>query len=167
LEECKSFGEMFERLAFKYVPRELANLVGERSAGVLLFRIVKEAARNSLGEMLKKEFKIATLKDAMIACYAPFERIGKPFEYEIVSEDPLRVRVKKCPHFEFTRDFPVACAACAAVKAGVIEMLTGEKTMVVTEDGKKMGVKDASIIIKRLKHMPSGDPYCEFEVLKK
>ncbi len=163
LGSCEFFAEMLERLSFKYLPTVLPKYVGEQAASALIFQVVREAARNSFGDALMKQFDIKSLKDALLACYLPYKEVGKPFEYEIVSEKPVTVRVHKCPHLEFTKERPLACIACGALKVGVIERITGKKVRL--EAGKaKYGAREAEIIIRRTKHIPSGDQYCEFVV---
>ena len=161
---CHFFSETLEILLFKYIPKELEKHVGKGATTALIFRIVKEAAKNSAGELMERVVKEKSLKEALLACYLPYKEVGRPFEYEIVSEKPLTVRVKKCPHYDYTKSNPVACTACAAIKAGIIERWTGRGVRLELEDGRKLGLKDASIIIKRTAHMPSGSEYCEFVI---
>ena len=164
---CSFFSETLERLLFKYLPRSLERQVGPGATTALVFNIVKEAVKNSTGEILEDVLKDKSLKSALLSCYMPYKEIGKPFDYDLVSERPLTVRVRKCPHYEFTKDYPLACVACAATKAGIIERWTGKKVMLELEDGKKLGSRDARIVIKRTSHMPSGGEYCEFVVKEK
>ncbi len=158
------FSETLERLLFKYIPRSLEKQVGPGATTALVFNIVKEAVKNSAGELLEDLMSSSSLVDALLSCYLPYKLVGKPFEYELVNENPPTVRIHKCPHFEFTKDYPLACVACAATKAGIIERWTGKRVRLELEDGRKLGARDAKIVIKRSKHMPSGDPYCEFTV---
>ncbi len=163
MNECSFFAEMLERLSFKYLPNVLPKYVGDQAASALIFQVVKEAAKNSLGDILINRLDLKDVKDALLACYLPYKEIGKPFEYEIVSEKPLTVRVHKCPHFEFTKEKPLACIACGALKVGIVEKITGKRVRL--EAGRaRYGAMDAEIIIRRTKHMPSGDPYCEFVI---
>jgi predicted hydrocarbon binding protein len=153
---------MLERLSFEGLPKELSRVLGERAAAALIFNVVRDSAM-SMAEDLKGMLKGETLKEALLACYKPFEMVGEPFEYEVTSEEPLTVRIKKCPHFKYVKERPFACVACAAVKAGVIEDLTGKKVLFVAKNA-KYGRQNADVVIERTKHMPSGDPYCEFVV---
>jgi len=159
---CSFFSETLERLLFKYLPKSLEKQVGAGATTALIFNIVREAVKNSAGEMLESVIEDRSLKSALLSCYLPYKTIGKPFEYDLVSEKPLTVRVKKCPHYEYTKDYPLACVACAATKAGIIERWTGKKVLLKLENGRRIGARDAKIVIKRTSHMPSGDEYCEF-----
>ncbi|UXD22498.1 hypothetical protein IPA_05540 [Ignicoccus pacificus DSM 13166] len=161
---CQFFSDALERLLFKYMPTELEKHIGSGATTAMIFRIVKEATKNSAGDLMVDLMNIKDIKDALLACYLPYQKIGKPFEYEIVSENPLTVRVKKCPHYDFTEKKPLACTACGAIKAGIIERLTGKKVRLELENGRKLGAPDAEVIIKRTAHMPSGDEYCEFVI---
>jgi predicted hydrocarbon binding protein len=159
-ELAKAFADMLERLSFEALPKELSKVLGERAAAALIFNVIRDSAM-SMAEDLKGMLKGETLREALLACYKPFELVGEPFDYEVVSEKPLTVRIKVCPHFKYVKERPFACIACAAVKAGAIEDLTGKKVQFVAGEA-KYGRRDADVIIKRTKHMPSGDPYCEF-----
>ena len=154
-------GELIERLVFKHAIDELSRLVGGRAAASLIFRIVREAMREAVAEILPKG-TVETPIDALMLCYTLFNMAGEPFEY--VKEADNILRVTKCPHYRFTSRNPLACAACAATKAGAIEALTGKKVMVLLEDGTRLGSPDAEIVIERTHHMPRGDPYCRFVV---
>ena len=154
-------GELIERLVFKHAINELARLVGGRAAASLTFRVVREAMREAVAEILPKG-AVESPIDALTLCYTLFNLAGEEFEY--TREDENTIRVTKCPHYRFTSKNPLACAACAATKAGAIEALTGKKVMVVLEDGTRLGSPDAEIVIERTHHMPRGDPYCRFRI---
>ena len=166
-ELLKGFSNFTERVLFEILPRELSKYVGEGAAAALIFNIVKEGMKTTLAEELKKMIKIKNLKDALLACYTPYEKVGMPFKYEVVKENgdvDVIVRVYECPHYKYTKDFPRACIACAATKAGIIEDLLGEKVRVNFKGERMYGSKDATIEVLVRSHKPSGDPYCEFEV---
>ncbi len=166
-ELLKGFSNFTERLLFEIAPKELSKYVGEEAAAALIFNIVKEGMKTTLAEELKKMMEIRSLKDALLACYVPYEKVGMPFKYEVVKESSdvdVVVRVHECPHYKYTKDFPRACIACAATKAGIIEDLLGEKVKVNFKGERVYGSRDASIEVLVRAHKPSGDPYCEFEV---
>jgi len=168
-ELLSGFSNLTEKLLFEILPKVLSKYVGEGAAAALIFNIVREGVRTTLAEELKKMMEIKNLKDALLACYIPYEKVGMPFKYEVVKENgdvDVIVRVHECPHFKYTKDFPRACIACAATKAGIIEDLLNEKVRVNFKDERVYGPKDASIEVKVRAHKPSGDPYCEFEVMR-
>jgi len=156
---ARIYGELLERLMFKHMFQELSRVVGERAAVPLIYRIVKTSIREAVEEILPPHLTSSPM-DALLLCYKLFALAGQEFSYEVESEDT--VRITKCPHYRFTRENPVACAACAATKAGALEALTGKKVAVKLEDGSILGSRDAEIIVERTSHMPRGDPYCRF-----
>ena len=156
---ARIYGELLERLVFRHAFEELGRIVGRRAAASLVFRTVKASMREAVHEVLPQHLA-ATPLDALLLCYRLFALAGQEFGYEVENENT--VRVTKCPHFRFTRSNPVACAACAATKAGALEALTGKKVAVKLEDGTWLGPRDAEIVVERTNHMPSGDKYCRF-----
>jgi predicted hydrocarbon binding protein len=156
---AKIYGEILERLVFKHSFSELSRIIGEKASASLIFRVVKSSMREAVEEILPKGL-VENPLDGLLLCYRLFALAGQEFGYEVENENT--VRVTKCPHYRFTRENPVACAACAATKAGALEALTGKKVAVELENGAWLGPRDAEIVVKRTSHMPSGDPYCRF-----
>jgi len=162
---AKVFANFAEKFMFDTLPKNLKKYVGEGAATALIFNIVKEGAKETMGEELKKMIKVESLKDAMKACYLPYKLVGMEFEYEEAEEgDEYVFKVTKCPHFKYTKDMPFACAACAAIKAGIIEKLEDKPVQIVFKGTRRLGSREPGILIEVVKHMPSGDPYCEFRL---
>ena len=160
-EAVKVYAELAERLMFKHVLEELRRIVGDRAAATILFRIVRRTMKEAVEEVLP-EGMVQNPMDAMKLCYNLFAAGGFPFKTEV--EGGNTFRVTQCPHYRFTEKNPLACVACAATKAGALEALTGERVAVLLENGTLLGPRDADIVVKRTHHMPSGDPYCRFEL---
>ena len=160
-EAVKVYAELAERLMFHHMLEELRHLVGDRAAGAILFRVVRRTMREAVEEVLPRGM-VSNPMDALMLCYKLFAAGG--FEFETQVEGPHALRVTKCPHYRFTEKNPLACVACAATKAGALEALTGKRVAVQLENGALLGPRNAGILVKRTHHMPSGSPYCRFEI---
>ena len=84
-------------------------------------------------------------------CYHVLERVGYPYEKEVVvdNESTYSVKVTKCPHIDFVKEQPIACNVCKGMKLGILEAIYGEP-----------------VEIETLKDMAQGDEYC-LSVFKK
>ncbi len=159
----KMYAEILERFGFKHLIEELSRVVGERTATLLAFRLVRATIREAVEEIIPRGLVKDPYK-ALLLCYRLFALADMPFEASEKPEEHL-VEVRRCPHYKYTRDNPRACIVCGAMKVGALEALTGRKVMLETEDGSKFGPSDADIVVKRESHMPRGDDACRFRIL--
>lgn len=137
------------------LPNYLTKLLDEGPSSMVL----RESMRDATKAILQKDRELKKLVDSAESytekfnlCYTLYEKIGFPFQYDIVEETEERfiVKVTKCPHIKYTRYNPVACSACQGIKLGIFETLFGISLPA----------------IKRYASMAKGDKYCIFELLK-
>ncbi len=163
-EIIRMYAEILERGMFYHLVEELSKVLGPKATAGIIYRVIGSTIREAIGDVVHPEL-VGDPLEALLVCYKLFELAGIPFEAEVDRSAGV-VRVKQCPHYRFTSRNPLACTVCAAMKAGALEALTGKRVAVKLETGELLGPRDARLIVERRRHMPSGDPYCEFRVVE-
>ncbi len=156
-EKIKMFMDMFEEAMFFHVPSVLPKYVGDIATRVLLFNVLKNAAKDTMGQMAKNMG--LSLKESIEEFFKSFGEVGMPFEFE-VRDRPFSVIVKSCPHERFTLKNPLGCVVCISMLAGLVEGLTGKKVSVISDKG-KLGDPKAEVRLRLNKFKPGGDEVCE------
>lgn len=147
--------DLFSEELFGTLPTYLTNLLDEGPTSMMLRESMREATKTVLQknrELKKLVDSAENYTEKFNLCYTLYEKIGYPFQYDIVEETEERfiVKVTKCPHIKYTRNNPVACSACQGIKLGIFETLFGIHLPA----------------IKRYASMAKGDKYCMFELKK-
>ena len=127
-----SLVELFNEELFVALPNYLVNLAGEGTASMILRESLRDATISLLKDQtnLKKRVDAAeTFEEKFNQCYTIYQDMGFPFEHEIVeeSDELLVIKITTCPHFDDTKNNPVACNTCAGIKLGIVEVLFGIK----------------------------------------
>lgn len=152
--------DLLHIVLFGGFPKKMTEIVGENAAAMLLRECSKESFLSVLSQPdcnlkpvddivnLAKQNDYSALFDY---CYYVLERVGYPYEKEVVvdNESTYSVKVTKCPHIDFVKKQPIACNVCKGMKLGILEAIYGEP-----------------VEIETLKDMAQGDEYC-LSVFKK
>lgn len=151
-----SLTELFNEEIFGALPQYLSDLVGEGAASMILRESMRDATINFLKNntnLKERASKTETFEEMVNQCYALYEDLGFPFEYEITgdTDEALTVKITVCPHIEHAKNNPVACNACAGIKLGILESLFGIRVPA----------------LKCTSCMAAGDDYCISELPKK
>ncbi len=153
--------KLFMDSMFNEVPSTIPKYIGDVGSKVMLFFVIKNASKNTMGKVAK-ELNMS-LRESIEEFYKSFSDFGMPFEYEI-SEAPLRITVKRCPLEEYVKRNRLACLVCLSMLAGIIEGVTGKKVSIASNVG---NVGDRKAEIKIVLEKFRGEGYDECKILIK
>ncbi len=143
---------------------EISKLLGERAAVSVSFKIIKDAARDSAKELGLHEMK--ELGD-MCALFKYVYGLFGNKDVECIEEgDKLRIIVRNCPLIKMVKNDSNACLIAMALKVGIVEALDKDRVMIEVK-GHKYGHPNPNVVVRRIKSVPEGAEYCEFEVIKR
>ena len=109
-----------EEFIFDYLPSKLDQKSLEK-----VMEAAMEWSSNSLVKKIKDIIGEVEPFKLVKAYFNFFKLIGRPFEYEIRSKEPLEIVIKRCPYDVYTKRNPVACAVCLGALAGLLREAYG------------------------------------------
>ncbi len=156
--------DFFHRVVFEYLYKEAQEVVGEMAARQLLFKVIKDSAKEAVN---KYREEISKFIDPNKPCES-FNIIYKTFgvsdvECE-VSGNKAHLKINNCPlpdAFDKEKSGR-ACIVMTAIVAGMVEGMMNKKVYLETPKV-RFGTKNYDIKVKMIKNKVMGDPYCEFE----
>jgi len=146
LEREKFLAEMIEDFFFGYLPRGIRRFLNEDAAAALLFYVMSEGAKHSVGDKLRGA-GVGPLEALRIML--EFYKMMGEGEYEVrEGEAGATISIRRCFHDRFRKENgELVCVACVAALAGVLKAYF--KKVEVLVDGRRMGARSDVRIVKR------------------